>query len=257
MLLRLLRPFVLLLVAANIVLFAWGNDYFGTPPPPEGAERLRQQIHPERLIIVGHETGDRPAAGGESASASPASSEAPSQPESPDEDAATEEQASAPPVPSAQCLAWPRLSDADAKRITALLKSKHSSLKVLTHSNGAVATWWVHIPPLANRAAADKKAAELRELNVPEYFIVQEEGPRRHAISLGIFSNESAAKERLKELQGKGVRSARVGPRSFHEGPAKVIEARGNAETVEAARNSANALSPPLPASACDEAAER
>ncbi|MCL2829677.1 MAG: SPOR domain-containing protein [Betaproteobacteria bacterium] len=246
--LRRLRPFVLLLVAANIVLFAWGNGYFGAASSPE-AGNLRQEVHPERLIIVGNEAG-----GAAPAPAAPSETAPPPAP--PDEKASAEEQAPTVPSPSAKCLAWYRLSDANVKRISSLLKSKHPSLKLVTSTNSAVATWWVYIPPLPNRAAAEKKAVELKELEVPEYFIVQEEGPRHYAISLGIFSNESAARERLKELQNKGVRSARIGPRSFHEGPAKTVEARGNAETVEAARNSANALSPPLHASACEEAGE-
>ncbi len=274
---RLLRALVLLLVAANLGLFAWGRGYFGAAERPEAA-RLQQQIHPENLYVLGRGESDGEASGGSAdstpvtpaASASASTSTPQSSPPAGNGAiSATTTQAQPPSPPpgeaansepqaqsQTQCLAWNKLSDANAKRITDLLKSKHPSLKTVVRPNSAAATWWVYIPPLPNRAAAEKKTAELKNLDVPEYFIVQEDGPRRHSISLGIFSNETAARERLKELQNKGVRSARVGPRTYHEGPTKTVEARGGAETVEAARASANTLSPPLPAVACDEAAD-
>ena len=43
------------------------------------------------------------------------------------------------------------------------------------------------IPPLANKKEADAKAAELKKLQVQEYFVIQENGPNNHAISLGLF----------------------------------------------------------------------
>jgi hypothetical protein len=59
------------------------------------------------------------------------------------------------------------------------------------------AGWWVFIPAqkVANRARrALRKAAELRNLGVEDYFIVQEEGQHRWALSLGVFRTEDAAR---------------------------------------------------------------
>ncbi len=73
------------------------------------------------------------------------------------------------------------------------------------------------IPPQARtanaRQAALKKAAELRALGIEDYFIVQEEGQHRWALSLGVFRTEDAARARLAVLQNQGVRSAVVGAR--------------------------------------------
>nr|WP_302476158.1 SPOR domain-containing protein [Azonexus fungiphilus] len=88
--------------------------------------------------------------------------------------------------------------------------------------------WWVHIPPLANKAAADKKAQELKALGVSDYFVVQE-GATRNAISLGIFSSEKGGRERLAELQAQGVRSAKLVPRPDKDGNQQ-IELRGPAD---------------------------
>jgi hypothetical protein len=70
----------------------------------------------------------------------------------------------------------------------------------------------VFIPPQGSRQAALKKAAELKSLAV-DYFIVQEEGESRWALSLGVFRSEEAAQARLDMLRDRGVRSAQVGPR--------------------------------------------
>ncbi|HSU63147.1 MAG TPA: SPOR domain-containing protein, partial [Burkholderiales bacterium] len=48
---------------------------------------------------------------------------------------------------------------------------------------------------------------------VDDYFVVQEEGPYRWALSLGVFRSEEAAQARLTALRAQGVRSAQVGPR--------------------------------------------
>jgi len=71
----------------------------------------------------------------------------------------------------------------------------------------------VFIPPQANRAAALKKTAELKSLGIDDYFILQDEGKMRWALSLGVFSSEEAARSRLEALRAKGVRSAQTGER--------------------------------------------
>ena len=75
------------------------------------------------------------------------------------------------------------------------------------------AGWWVFIPPQDNRQSALRKAAELKQLGVEDYFVVQDEGPYRWALSLGVFRTEEAAQARLAALRGQGVRTARVGAR--------------------------------------------
>jgi len=75
------------------------------------------------------------------------------------------------------------------------------------------AGWWVFIAPQASRPAALKKAAELKALAVDDYFILQDEGPLRWALSLGVFRTEEAAQARLAAVQNQGVRSAQMGAR--------------------------------------------
>jgi hypothetical protein len=62
-------------------------------------------------------------------------------------------------------------------------------------------------------AGGAEEAVELKDFGVEEYFIVQEEGEHRWALSLGVFRSEEAAQARLGALRDQGVRSARVGAR--------------------------------------------
>ena len=50
-----------------------------------------------------------------------------------------------------------------------------------------------------------------------DFFQIQE-GPNRNAISLGVFSAEKGAQERLADLKSQGVRSARISVRPGKEG---------------------------------------
>ena len=72
----------------------------------------------------------------------------------------------------------------------------------------------VYIPPLGSKENADKKATELKRIGITDFFIVQDQSDMRWGISLGVFKTEEAAKAHLANLTGKGVRSARIGPRS-------------------------------------------
>ena len=223
-----MKLLVFLLVLGNLLFYALTAGYFGRPENPD-AGRIEQQIAPERLRIVSR--GEAPAAPAktstpthvpEAATAPEAAgggngngaSETPGVTESPkesvvDKEAGKDEAKPAEPV----CLAWRQLTVAEADQVTTLLDKRFADFKlsrktVASESNG----WWVYIPALPTRADADRKAGELRNLGVTDFFIVQE-GATRHAISLGIFSSDKGAGERLAELKGKGVRSAVVGPR--------------------------------------------
>jgi hypothetical protein len=71
-------------------------------------------------------------------------------------------------------------------------------------------SYWVSIPSLGSKAAAEKKAGELKQLGITDFFVVNDPGPSLHGISLGLFHTEESANERLLQLAKKGVKSARV-----------------------------------------------
>ncbi|WP_371324360.1 SPOR domain-containing protein [Dechloromonas sp. ZY10] len=193
-----MRALVFLLVFANLLFYAFSAGYFGSPGSDD-ARRLAQQVHPERLRIVSR--GEAPAAAEESKplAADPALSGG-------DKPAVL------------GCLLWEGLGEAEAGKLGEWLASKFPEFRVerLGAGEAAARQWWVYIPPLSNKAESERKAGQLRTLGINDYFIVND-GAQRFAISLGIFSAESRAEERLAELKAKGVRSARVGERPGRE----------------------------------------
>jgi hypothetical protein len=206
------KPLVFLLVLVNLLFYAFSADFVGPADDPD-ALRIGQQVSPESIRIVAR--GDRP----------PASQTVPP-PVVPDSVPATVAPEAAAETKPQICLTWAALSPVEADRITRVVTRGFVDFKLSRGQvNGEGNGWWVYMPPLADKAAAEKKTSELRALGVSDYFVVQD-GVNRHAISLGVFSSEKRAQERLAELQSQGVRSARVGIRPDKDGNLR-LEVRG------------------------------
>jgi hypothetical protein len=117
------------------------------------------------------------------------------------------------PAASGTCLEWGGFAVAEAPKAEQALARLALGARLTQRRSEETAGWWVFIPPQANRAAAQKKTAELKSLGIEEFFILQDEGKMRWAVSLGVFSSEDAARSRLEALRAKGVRSAQTGER--------------------------------------------
>jgi hypothetical protein len=223
-----MRALVFLLVVANLAFFAWAQGYLGERESPD-AIRLSQQVAADKLTVLSR-----------------------------DEPPAPRSDAPKPKAPAAEkkslvekCLAWVGLATADADRLDTTLSENFSALRRARHVIPESASWWVFIPSLANKADADKKAAELKKLGAPEFFIIQETGPNRFAISLGIFSSEQAAEERREFLRGKGVKSAKTARRTVTRAEQISIEATGQEAMVDAAREALQQQLPDIKTAAC------
>ncbi len=66
---------------------------------------------------------------------------------------------------------------------------------------------WVFIAPAKDRRTAEQSAALLRQRGITELSIRPD-----HAISLGVFSTEEAARRYLAQIEAKGTKGAQVGP---------------------------------------------
>jgi len=189
------RTAFLILVLANVGFFAWWR--YGSPtdaaadPAP-----LARQIDPEKLKVIAPK--DLP-------------------PPSPPKPVAAIKAEPPPPPPVAlKCLEWGSFTLTDASRAEKTLEPLALGPRLAQRRTEETAGWWVFIPAqkTANpRQAALRKAAELRNLGVDDYFIVQEDGQHRWALSLGVFRTEDAARARLAVLRAQGVRTAVVGAR--------------------------------------------
>jgi hypothetical protein len=176
------RLLFLLLVLGNVAFFAWAH-YVAPPEASADPLPLGRQIEPERIRLIAPR--ELPAL-----VARPA------------------------PAPLAlKCVEWGSFALGDAARAEKALEPLQLGTRLAPRRTEEAAGWWVFIPPQGSRAAALKKAAELKALAVDDYFIVQDEGPTRWALSLGVFRSEDAAQARLAALRGQGVRTAQVGAR--------------------------------------------
>jgi hypothetical protein len=112
------------------------------------------------------------------------------------------------------CLEWGDFSGPDLTRATAALSALQLADKLSQRQIERDIGYWVYIPPLRNKAAVNRKIAELKALGVREYFVVQISGHWLNAISLGMFKTRDAAQNFLHDLNTKGVRTAQVGERA-------------------------------------------
>jgi hypothetical protein len=175
------KVLVFLLVLANLLFYAMAQGLFGHADNPD-AGRIDQQIAVDRVKIVSR--GEAPAG----------KTPEPVLEKTPD-----------------TCLRWEHLDVANADRLELFVKENFANLssrRQLIAGEGS--SWWVFIPPLPGKAEAEKKAAELRQLGIGDYFIIQDNSSNRFAISLGVFSSEKGGNERLAEVKAKGVRSAKL-----------------------------------------------
>ncbi|HEX6691154.1 MAG TPA: SPOR domain-containing protein, partial [Burkholderiales bacterium] len=119
------------------------------------------------------------------------------------------------PATAGACLEWGSFTIADAPRMEKALEPLALGGRLAQRPTQETAGWWVFMPPQGSRQAALRKAAELKNLGVEEFFVLTDEGQYRWSVSLGVFRTEEAARARLAALRTQGVRTAQVGPREM------------------------------------------
>lgn len=191
-----MRALFLLLVFANVAFFAW-TRYLSPPEVVFDPAPMARQIEPEKLKVVAESDLPPPTPR--------AKPEPPAPPPLP--------QAAAPAPALARCIEWGSFTLADAKTAEKALEPLALGARLVQRRTEELASWWVYIPSQKSRPGALKKAAELKALDIADFFIVQEEGPQRWALSLGLFKTEEAAQAHLASLRTRGVRTAVVGQR--------------------------------------------
>jgi len=182
-----------LLLAANAALFAYGKGYLGQfSGNDHEPARLQKQLNTDKLQMIS-------ASKAESAVA-----------------------AAAPPAPvpreepaTIACFEVGNFVLADARKFEdRLAPLELGDRQQRKNAPGQeISSYIVHIPPQASRAAAEKKADELRALGITNFFVLNESSPLKWGISLGVFRTEAAAQAQLVALNKQGVQTARVSPR--------------------------------------------
>jgi hypothetical protein len=187
-----IRLFFFLLVFANLIFFAWAKGYFGQVDDNREPQRLAGQLQAEKLRVVRNT---------KTAEAK---------------------------KPDQACRLINGLNPTEAENLKSAMKTAGGEATVLPLPEPK--PHLVVISDLPNKAAAEKKAAELVRFGVAEQTSVElEDG--RHEIVLGSFAAEAAAREMLQGLVKRGIKSARVDNRE-QPAPKIRVEVRGPAQDL-------------------------
>lgn len=109
------------------------------------------------------------------------------------------------------CVEWGPLSEAE--RVRALAEIAPLNLgPALTQRRVEADGYVVTLNGFANRAAADRRAAELRARGIADVAVIERGGGT--SLSLGLFRSEQAANGRADALAQAGIAGARVSPRT-------------------------------------------
>ncbi|HWU99365.1 MAG TPA: SPOR domain-containing protein [Oxalicibacterium sp.] len=185
-----------LLLAINGGLIAFQQGWLDTLlPASREPSRMTQQLHPEQLTLVAL-SENRPAT-------TPLPAGVPAAP------SATVSEPSA--AAAASCTEVGNFDAAEAQRFESRLASLSLGERLTRRTVPDNTRHIVYIPPLASKEAAEKKAAELRQFGIEDFFVIQDNSPLQWGISLGVFKTDEAARNHLAALNKKGVRSAKVG----------------------------------------------
>lgn len=168
------RLFFFLLVFANLIFYAWAQGYFGGSDENREPQRLAGQLHAEKLRIVSSQ-----------------------------QMAKEEKQALA-------CRVINGLNQSEAEKLMTAVKTGGGNATILAPEEPK--PHLVVIADLASKAIAERKVAELARFGITEPSTVELEGGR-YEIVLASFSTEAAAREMLKGLVKRGIRSAAVDSR--------------------------------------------
>jgi hypothetical protein len=183
-----LRLMVLILLVANGLYLAWSQGLLKTygwaPAQQTEPQRQAQQIHPERMRILGTEDQRRPEARASQISPTP-------------------------PRP-AECLQAglfdERQSETLRKALTPALPAGSWALESGMEPN----RWIVYMGKYADNEAMNRKLAELRARGLNIRFEPLLNPALAPGLSLGGYPTEAAARDALAELANRGVRTARV-----------------------------------------------
>lgn len=182
-----------LLAGVNLLVLAIGQGYLGSfRTETREPARLKNQLQAGKLTLLTQEQATAPAA--------PSAVEAAVTP--------------APPT-SYACTEVGNFLLADGRRfeaqVAALDLGDRQSRRNVAGQD--ISSYMVYIPPQGSKEGAERKAGELKQLGVTNYFIINEGSAQRWGISLGVFKSETSAQSQLASLNKQGVHSARVAPR--------------------------------------------
>lgn len=109
-----------------------------------------------------------------------------------------------------RCMELGNFSMAESRRAEPQLVALATGFDVVRREIAEASSHMVLVPPLGSRAAADRRAAELRQAGITDLFVLSEPPEHRWGISLGVFKNEEMARNRLGMVMRQGAANAQI-----------------------------------------------
>lgn len=235
-----MRRLIVLLVFANLLVFAWARGWFAPWLPAEREPHLvREQINAERVRVLRVEPVTLPGAGG-AAAGEPGAGQ-PVEGAGAGNPAAGAPAAGAPAAgapagsaaasgaasggtgvfagsgtavgggaPAGACLLFAALDEDRARRLREALEGAGAAVSAQRSEQGA--SYLVYVQPADSMADAQRRLADLRRVGLTDVFLMQD-GPFRLGISLGLFRTEEAARTLVSRIGDLGVPGVRIAAR--------------------------------------------
>lgn len=186
-----MKLLLLLLLLANLALFAWQQGVFGSLPDG-GREpaRIARQISPERIRVLTEEEVKRLRQEGSQLRKG------------------TEPQSSL--GDTTACLEFGDFGSADSSRVLARLDKLALGDRLSSRPVDTPGWFMVYIPPFKTRAEVERRAEELRQAGVRDLLVVADNSPMRFGIALGSFRDQELARAHADDLTKRGIRGVRV-----------------------------------------------
>ncbi len=191
-----MRAVLLLLLLANLAMFAWRQGWLGpTADSGREPERAARQIAADRIRVL--TPPPAPAAGAAAGDVGPVATAA-----------------------GPSCLEFGDFDEASLARVQARLASLSLGDRLRARTVAAPGWFVVHLPPLPTRADAERIAQELRGRGIRDLIVMGQNSTMPNAIVLGSFRDVELAQRQQAELSRRGV------------GPLQVTQRPGNGEAT-------------------------
>lgn len=180
-----------ILLAANIVLFAFQRTYFNAPPTGKREpERMAYQYQEDRISLLSPDEINREIAKSKEA----------------EQDITT----------AGICMTTAPFGKTEAagfeKQLPSLSIPAGDISRMPVREGQA---YMVFIAPAASQKAAEEKIAELEHKGIRSHYIIRDAGELKWAVSLGVFKTKEAAEKHAADMAKAGLADIHIAPRGL------------------------------------------
>jgi len=107
------------------------------------------------------------------------------------------------------CLVWGNFYEEQIRYAEKVLTELFPDLFYSQEESGDTTMYWLYIPRLPNKEAANREINKLRNLGIVS-FRVKDDNKWENAISLGMFYDQQDALKQFREIEKKGITNVKI-----------------------------------------------